>query len=329
MTYADRLNNDLRPVPGGSPLVLDLFAGAGGLSLGFEAAGFDVHGYEMNSDCCDTYRMNLLGPCHMVELRPDTEFPKADVVIGGPPCQPFSVAGLQAGEDDSRNGFPAFVSAVKQAQPRLFIAENVRGVFYRNREYVDTVCDELRSLGYTVDVQVINAVKYGVPQKRERVIIVGHDGTWRWPTPESVTVTAGDALGNMAYEAPEEAAYLTPNMDDYIARYEAKSGCATPRDLHLHIPSRTLTCRNLGGATSDMMRIRLPDGRRRRLRIEEASRLQSFPDWWRWSGNTTSVFNQIGNAVAPLLAMHLANASRAYLEGRSEGFQTHEQLRLI
>lgn len=262
-------------------------------------------------------------------IQPDTQFPKADVVIGGPPCQPFSVAGLQGGVDDSRNGFPGFISAVRQAQPRLFIAENVRGVFYRNRAYIQSVCDELSSLGYQIDVTLLNAVKYGVPQKRERVIIVGHDGSWRWPKPEETVVSAGDALEHLALEAPDDGAYLTKNMDDYIARYEAKSKCVTPRDLHLHLPSRTLTCRNLGGATSDMMRLRLPDGRRRRLRVQEAARLQSFPDWWQWTGNTSSVFDQIGNAVAPLFALHLARASRAYLEGRSDGFQLHEQLRLI
>ena len=329
MKYVQRLNRELQPTKNGSPLVLDLFAGAGGLSLGFEAAGFEVEGYEMDEDCCNTYRRNLSGKCHQVMIQPDTQFPKADVVIGGPPCQPFSVAGLQGGVDDSRNGFPGFISAVRQAQPRLFIAENVRGVFYRNRAYIQSVCDELSSLGYQIDVTLLNAVKYGVPQKRERVIIVGHDGSWRWPKPEETVVSAGDALEHLALEAPDDGAYLTKNMDDYIARYEAKSKCVTPRDLHLHLPSRTLTCRNLGGATSDMMRLRLPDGRRRRLRVQEAARLQSFPDWWQWTGNTSSVFDQIGNAVAPLFALHLARASRAYLEGRSDGFQLHEQLRLI
>jgi len=329
MSYVNRINQELRPLRGGAPLVVDLFAGAGGLSLGFEAAGFKVHGYEMDNDCCDTYRRNLVGPCKQVVLHPGIEFPAAEVIIGGPPCQPFSVAGLQAGVDDARNGFPTLISAVRQAKPRICIAENVRGVFYRNRDYINSVCDEIRSLGYSVDVAILNMVNYGVPQKRERSIIVGHDGSWRWPDPENGVITAGEALGNLALEAPEEAGYLTPSMDAYIARYEAKSKCVTPRDLHLHLPSRTLTCRNLGGSTSDMMRLRLPDGRRRRLTIREASRLQSFPDWWEWSGTKTSVFNQIGNAVAPLFSLQLARAVRSYLQGQLDDLQMDEQVRLI
>jgi DNA (cytosine-5)-methyltransferase 1 len=103
-------------------------------------------------------------------------------------------------------------------------------------------------------------------------------------------------------------------MDAYVGRYEKASSCVTPRDLHPDAPARTLTCRNLAGATGDMHRIRLPDGRRRRLLAREAARLQSFPDWFEFTGGETSVFNQIGNAVAPLFAYHLAKSVRAYLE---------------
>lgn len=329
MKYEEHINNLLKPKPNGSPRVLDLFAGAGGLSLGFEAAGFDVLGFEMDEDCCATYRANLHGCCQQQMLHPSTEFPAADVVIGGPPCQPFSVAGLQAGEDDARNGFPAFVSAVEQTRPSLFLAENVRGIFYKNRNYIESVCDQLRGLAYRVDVRLLNAVNYGVPQNRERVIIVGHRGGWRWPRELGERVTAGEALGPLALGSPADASYLTPNQDRYIANYEAKSKCVTPRDLHLHLPSRTLTCRNLAGATSDMMRVRLPDGRRRRLTVEEAARLQSFPDWWRWAGSKESVFKQIGNAVAPLFAYHLALAVRGALDGTADGAEPYHQLRLI
>jgi DNA (cytosine-5)-methyltransferase 1 len=88
---------------------LDLFAGCGGLALGFEAAGFETIGYEMDREACATYRRNLHGPCHEVFLTPETNYPSADVVIGGPPCQPFSVGGHQHGLKDSRDGFPAFI----------------------------------------------------------------------------------------------------------------------------------------------------------------------------------------------------------------------------
>jgi DNA (cytosine-5)-methyltransferase 1 len=113
---------------------------------------------------------------------------------------------------------------------------------------------------------------------------------------------------------PPGSKFLTPSMDAYVARYEAKSCCVTPRDLHLDRPARTLTCRNLAGATSDMHRIRLPDGRRRRLLVSEAKRLQSFPDWFTVLGTQDEQFNQIGNAVPPLFAHRIAESVRLYLD---------------
>ena len=95
-------------------------------------------------------------------------------------------------------------------------------------------------------------------------------------------------------------------MDEYVARYEKASHCINPRDLYLDRPARTLTCRNLAGATGDMHRIRLEDGRRRRVFPREAARLQSFPDWFEFEGLETSVFNQIDNAVPPMLAYNIA-----------------------
>ena len=93
MNFPDHINSLLRPASAGKPLVLDLFAGCGGLALGFEAQGFETLGFEMDADCCATYRRNLHGDCIQVKLDADCAFPKAQVVIGGPPCQPFSVGG--------------------------------------------------------------------------------------------------------------------------------------------------------------------------------------------------------------------------------------------
>ena len=97
-------------------------------------------------------------------------------------------------------------------------------------------------------------------------------------------------------------------MDTYVSNYEKASSCINPRDLYPDRPARTLTCRNLAGATGDMQRVKLKDGRRRRLIHQEAARLQTFPDWFEFEGNETQRYNQIGNAVPPLLAYQLAQS---------------------
>src|SRR6267378_3537765 len=113
------------------PAVLDLFAGCGGLALGFEAAGFETIGYEVSKDACATYRKNLRGACHEVNLSPGLELvDHAEVIIGGPPCQPFSVLGYQNGQGDSRNGFPVFLDAVERYKPKIALFENVRGMLF-------------------------------------------------------------------------------------------------------------------------------------------------------------------------------------------------------
>ena len=116
-SYVEYLNSTLSKPKDYKYTAIDLFAGCGGLSLGFEAAGIKTYGYEMLQDCCDTYNKNLSGECKCDKLSVDTKYPKVDIVIGGPPCQPFSVSGKQKGKDDERNGFPIFISAIKQIKP--------------------------------------------------------------------------------------------------------------------------------------------------------------------------------------------------------------------
>lgn len=271
----------------------------------------------MDADCCATYENNLHGRCERVKLTPDFRFPPAKVVIGGPPCQPFSVGGLQLGLKDSRDGFPVFISAIEQLQPDIWIFENVRGLLYSNRQYFDEVVASLQTLGYVVEYELLNAKQHGVPQNRERLIVVGHRGNFRFPAPLGRIVSVGNAIADTIHTTPPGSRFLTPSMDTYIAKYERASFCIKPRDLHPDDPARTLTCRNLAGATGDMQRVRLPDGRRRRVLPREAARLQSFPDGFTFQGGETSVFNQIGNAVPPLLAWHLAGSVLSYLESRT------------
>lgn len=314
--YIEYINHTI-VIPDNQPYVaIDLFAGCGGLSLGFEAAGIKTIGYEMVGDFCETYRRNLHTECYNKKISVNTEYPKVRILIGGPPCQPFSRRGKQKGQSDERNGFPAFIEAVKQINPDIWICENVKGLPELNTDYFQSIIDQLKKLGYIVEYRTFQLVKFDVPQNRERMVIVGHHGGFNFPEPADYKITAGEALGALAAEIPENANFLTAAMDSYIAKYEAASKCKTPRDLHLDQPARTLTCRNLAGATSDMQRIKLPDGRRRRITPREAARLQGFPDWFVFYGSEESQFTQIGNAVPPTFAYKMALAVVDYLEGR-------------
>jgi DNA (cytosine-5)-methyltransferase 1 len=310
-------------------IALDLFAGTGGLALGFEAAGFQTIGYEKDADAVATYNKNLHGTCHNIFLDTTTVYPRADVVIGGPPCQPFSVSGKQMGLNDSRDGFPAFIHAIRTVKPKIWMFENVRGMLYRNKDYLMEVTENLRSLGYEIEIKIFKAVEYKVPQNRERLIIVGHRGGYTFPAPFQNKFTAGDAVSDIAHKLNYDDEFLTPNQDEYIAKYERASKCVNPRDLHFDRPARTVTCRNLAGATGDMLRIKLSDGRRKRVNIREAARLQSFPDWFEFEGSKSSKFYQIGNAVPPLMSYFIGLSFRDYFDGTNVTRQQEIQLKLL
>ena len=308
MNYINYINKTLQPKTTEREIVLDLFAGCGGLALGFETAGYKTIGFEMNEVAAATYAKNLDSDCHAVKLDLEFEYPQAEIIIGGPPCQPFSVGGHQKGIEDARDGFPIFIDAVKKLQPKVFMFENVRGLLYTNKWYFELVIKELQKLGYIIDYKLLNAVNWGVPQNRERLFVFGHRAKFNFPKLQQKKVTVGEAIGDTMLTAPEGSKFLNASMDTYVAKYEKASYCINPRDLYADRPARTLTCRNLAGATGDMQRVRLKDGRRRRLFHREAARLQSFPDWFEFTGNETQQFNQIGNAVPPLLAYQLALA---------------------
>jgi len=301
-------------------LVLDLFAGCGGLSLGFEVAGFETIGYEKEAKYAETYNSNLAGHCQQEKLDESTEYPHAEIVIGGPPCQPWSETGNYLGAEDERDGFPAFIHCIEQIRPKLFIAENVQGLsFDKFNDYLSDLLSQFEKLGYIIEHRVIRMSDYGVPQNRKRLFIVGHKGGFVFPSPHKHLFSVNDGLGKMATShAPKTGRYLTPAEDKYIASYELKCKLKRPRDLHLDQPSRTLTCRNLSGSTSDMLRLVMSDGRRRKLRVKEAARLQSFPDWFKFECSETAAFTQIGQSVPPLFSYQLALSVSNYLSESTE-----------
>ncbi len=316
MNYVQTINQLLKPKTNLNDKIIDLFAGCGGLSLGFEAMGFKTQGFEMESTVAQTYTQNLQGECVTKKLGTNIDFisDEADIIIGGPPCQPFSVGGHQKGQKDNRDGFPIFLNVLKKTNPKLFLFENVRGMLYSNKWYFDKITEELIALGYIIDYQLLNAVNYGVPQNRERLFVVGHRSQFTFPQPSIKKITVAEAIGDSMSQVIDESKILTPSMDNYVKKYETASHCVNPRDLYPNKPARTLTCRNIAAPTGDMHRVKLPDGRRRRLVVREAARLQSFPDWFEFYGTETNQFYQIGNAVPPLLAYHLAQSIKNCLD---------------
>ena len=314
-SWLRQLHLALQPSAQQTYSALDLFCGAGGFSLGFAVSGFRVQGIDRDTDAVATFSANI-GQATCLDLSCDVSLPRADVLIAGPPCQPWSRAGKQLGELDPRDGFSAIAHAIQVVDPTVVVVENVPDISRDDRRArLDDFLAELIAYGYAVREGILNAAHYGVPQKRHRLFVMAvRDGAAiEIPGQCGSQVAVRDAIPETYKLAPEDARFLSPDMDRYIARYERASGCRVPRDLHLDRPARTLTVRNLGGATSDMMRLSLPCGRRRMLTVREAARLQSFPDWFHFTGSRQSRLAQIGNAVPPLLGLAVAKQVRQTL----------------
>lgn len=283
--------------------------------MGFRARGFAVIGLDSDTMALETYKRNV-GPAAVSTLHEGSVVPPADVLLAGPPCQPWSRAGTRLGEADHREGLLVTASIMERMKPRALIVENVpelaRG---SGRRYLDSFVRRIETAGYRVFEREMNGADFGVPQNRRRVFLVAIRGTFRFPDGLPHRISAGKAIGRTARKATRSPRWLTPAMEVRISRYERASKCRRPRDLHLDRPSRTLTVRNLVGATGDMMRVQPDNRRRRRLTVHEAARLQSFPDWFKFAGSQSKQLEQIGNAVPPLLSYHIAGAILTALQG--------------
>lgn len=214
--------------------VLDLFCGAGGLSLGFKMAGYNiVGGIDFNQEAIDTHALNFKDGFHFCGdiSTLDNEFVlknfegKVDVIIGGPPCQGFSTANMQQKDhqDDDRNKlFYQFIRFVKLLKPKAFVMENVRGILTKDNGHVKEVMIEImNNLGYNVDVRVLAASDYGVPQKRMRAFFVGTskvlENTFDFDKiQKKAIVTVEDAIGDI-YDFDKET--KTSTVEDEFVLY--------------------------------------------------------------------------------------------------------------
>ena len=298
---------------------LELFAGAGGLALGIERAGFEHAAVvEMDDRACATLGINTDWPVVNDDVRALDYAAHADIdlISGGPPCQPFSQGGMHRADDDPRDMFPAAIEAIRESKPRAFLIENVAGLTRPTfAPYFGGILDALAGAGYAVTHALVNAADYGVPQVRRRVIIVGFrdDLGVQWappaPThPQRCWVTVADALADLP--DPEWFPEAAP-FDDHLYQPNARSypgHTGSPPDK----PAKTLKA-GVHGVPGGENMLRRADGSVRYFSVREAARLQTFPDDWRFAGEWTEALRQIGNAVPVQLAEIMARSVAAQL----------------
>ena len=317
---------------------VELFAGAGGLALGLEKAGFEhVLLNEFDHSACETLRFNR-PKWNVIEQDVRTlDFTslrgKVDFLSGGFPCQAFSYAGKQGGFSDTRGTlFFELARAVDEIRPKVFMGENVRGLeAHDNGRTLQTIKNAIRELGYTlVEPRVLQAIKYQVPQKRERLILIAIRNdiadkvSFHWPQPYHRVMTLRDAFykgelfdcdvpkspGASYPEKKQKVLAMVPAGGDWRdlpvdvqkeymggSFYLGGGKTGMARRLSLDEPSLTLTC-----APAQKQTERCHPLETRPLTVREYARIQTFPDEWKFSGNQTSQYKQIGNAVPVNLA---------------------------
>ena len=312
--------------------VVELFAGCGGLALGLENSGLKAELLvEIDKKAAETLKKNRPKWNVIADDIKNVDFSeiKADVVAGGFPCQAFSYAGKRMGFEDTRGTlFFEFARAIKEINPKVVLGENVKGLEkHDNGRTLRTMMDVLDELGYNAYYKVLRAQYLDVPQKRERLVIIGvrkdYDSKVIYPKEKNYTVSIGEALkgvpksdGQIYTEKKKKIMELIPqggywkDLPDKLQReymggsYHlggGKTGMA--RRLSADEPSLTLTCNPAQKQTE-----RCHPFETRPLQVREYARIQSFPDSWEFSGSVASQYKQIGNAVPVNLAYHIGTA---------------------
>jgi DNA (cytosine-5)-methyltransferase 1 len=338
-------------------VAISLFSGAGGLDLGVEGAGYEIRAaVEHERDACMTLRANfpstavLEGDIRTLETAEilnaaDVDPGEADLLVGGPPCTPFSKSGYwleykRKGLDPEASLLDHYLRVLSEARPKAFILENVFGLAYRNHNapWLALLLETFERLGYGVNHRVLLAADYGVPQRRQRLFIIGsldgaptfpqathsgpHETRKDWDTSLPLHVTAGDIIGELAdrddLAEPEERVegkygHLLPEIppgDNYLF-FTEKRGHPRPifgwrkrywsflLKLDPSQPSPTIQAQP-GPYVGPF------HWQNRRLRVPEVKRLQTFPDEHEIVGSRRSAQVQLGNAVPPYLAEQIA-----------------------
>jgi len=321
---------DIRNIRANRPYnVVELFAGAGGLALGLEQAGFNEIGLvEIDKYACDTLRSNrpswnvIEEDIITVAERGIREYIEegieVDLLSGGYPCQAFSYAGRRLGLEDVRGTmFYYYASILRDLRPKMFLAENVRGLITHDEgRTLQSMIDVFEEIGYRVTWNVLKATDYGVAQKRERIVIIGIrndiDLEFKDPRPFGYTPTLRYALR----EVPDSPGSVYPERKRRILDLVPPGGCwidlpeevakeymgksyfsgggrrGMARRISWDEPCLTLTCSPAQKQTE-----RCHPEETRPFTTREYARIQSFPDDWSFEGSLTNIYKQIGNAV--------------------------------
>lgn len=299
-----------------------LFCGAGGLDIGFERVGFKtIWANDFNSDACETFRRWSTSEvvCGDIGTISEKSVPDTDIILGGFPCQGFSLSGPRK-LDDSRNSlYKHYVRIVKAKRPLVFVGENVKGLLtMAGGEIMDAIVQEFSSCGYNVRYQLLNAKHYSVPEDRERVIIVGFRkdlgiDDFSFPAPQSNIVTLREALAPIPLPEDEDVCQAP-----YSSRYMSRNRKRGWDEVSYTIPAMAKQV-TLWPGSPDMVKVgkdswRFGEGLTRRLSWQEAAAIQTFPRDMVFSGNLTSIYKQIGNAVPCNLAEQVAIQVRKTLD---------------
>lgn len=372
-------------------VVVDLFAGCGGMSLGFEWAGAGVvFANEIDAWAAETYSKNRDGVFviqsdirDLVDFTPFVKLP-IDIVVGGPPCQGFSLSGKRDPKDPRNSLFMEYLRVIDAVKPRYFVMENVKGLLSMrtaNKQFVrDIVVAEAEAVGYRVVYNIINACDFGVPQSRERVFFVGVRGDLPFdparlhPTPlvhrhvtleEAISdlprIEAGGGAEEMSYAIEPQNEYQSwargglKSVSNHVAMRHTKRLISrfksiaygqslkdvsdehravkrgNPKDKNGVVyaqnnmkPFPHLPCPTIAASFQSNFVHPFVD---RNFTAREGARIQSFPDWYRFYGKRTTMsweknlsqYQQIGNAVPPLLAKAVAENLACYEEGVARG----------
>lgn len=349
------------------PTVIDMFCGCGGLSRGFMDAGYEVLlGIDNNDDALKSFRANHNGAVGMngdlfqdstiLEMASATNNKAVDLIIGGPPCQGFSLTGSRIENDDRNRLFNSMVHAVEFFQPQAFLLENVPGLAtLYNGKARTAIIEEFSRLGYTVKDQILYAPDYGVPQIRKRLFFVGLLNGTEFEFPEPILnpdnyVTCGEAISDLHDFTPEDmgeevSTYRSSALSSYQRKMRKSSeflvnhvGTKHTEHVievisqvpeggnHKDLPPGVGDSRNFNEAWTRYHRNKpsktIDTGHRNHFHYEfnrvpsvrENARLQSFPDDFKFYGNKTQQYRQVGNAVPPLLGYVLGKKLKDYLK---------------